>query len=57
MDVIYVKDELSLILSLIEVVRNYDADMLVGYELHNFSWGYLIERAQVYGKRIYINLL
>ncbi|CAO3628897.1 unnamed protein product [Cunninghamella echinulata] len=48
MDVIYVKDELNLILSLIEMVRNYDADMLVGYELHNFSWGYLIERAQVY---------
>lgn len=41
-------DELSLINKLCEIVKNYDPDILVGYEVHASSWGYLIERAQVY---------
>ncbi|KAI7860500.1 ribonuclease H-like domain-containing protein [Circinella umbellata] len=44
----YVENEESLFRALIEVVRLYDPDMLVGYELHNSSWGYLIERATVH---------
>ncbi|CAO3634390.1 unnamed protein product [Cunninghamella blakesleeana] len=48
-DIKYVKDEKHLILSLIDMVRYYDTDFLTGYELHNSSWGYLIERAQFHG--------
>jgi DNA polymerase zeta len=29
---------------LIEKIRCYDPDMLVGYEIQNASWGYLVDR-------------
>lgn len=38
--------ELDLINRMVDVVRNYDPDVLTGYEVHNGSWGYLIERAR-----------
>ncbi|KAM5476878.1 DNA polymerase zeta [Microsporum audouinii] len=38
--------ELDLINRIIGVVRYYDPDILTGYEIHNGSWGYLIERAR-----------
>lgn len=48
-EVDYVESELDLFQTLINKVRLYDPDILVGYELHNASWGYLIERAAVLG--------
>lgn len=38
--------ELDLINRLIDVVQEYDPDILTGFEVHNSSWGYLIERAR-----------
>ncbi|KIW14238.1 hypothetical protein PV08_07020 [Exophiala spinifera] len=39
--------ELDLLTRLVDIVRSYDPDILTGYEVHNSSWGYLIERARV----------
>ncbi|KAL3471303.1 hypothetical protein BJX99DRAFT_30807 [Aspergillus californicus] len=38
--------ELDLINRLVEIVRLYDPDIITGYEVHNGSWGYVIERAR-----------
>lgn len=38
--------ELDLINRLIDLVRTLDPDVLTGYEVHNSSWGYVIERAR-----------
>ena len=47
MEVEYEEDELDLINRLIDIVRQFDPDVLTGYEVHNSSWGYLIERARM----------
>ncbi|EXJ81893.1 DNA polymerase zeta subunit [Capronia coronata CBS 617.96] len=39
--------ELDVLTRLVDIVRHYDPDILTGYEVHNSSWGYLIERARV----------
>ena len=39
--------EIDLVNRLVDIVRMYDADVLTGYEVHNSSWGYLIERARL----------
>ncbi|KAI9851054.1 MAG: DNA polymerase zeta [Thelocarpon superellum] len=38
--------ELDLFQRVIDVVRRHDPDILTGYEVHDASWGYLIERAR-----------
>ncbi|OJJ43465.1 hypothetical protein ASPZODRAFT_136340 [Penicilliopsis zonata CBS 506.65] len=38
--------ELDLITRLVDIVRFYDPDVITGYEVHNGSWGYVIERAR-----------
>jgi DNA polymerase zeta len=38
--------ELDLLTRLVDIVRRYDPDIITGYEVHNSSWGYLIERAR-----------
>ncbi|KAL1959625.1 hypothetical protein VTO42DRAFT_1660 [Malbranchea cinnamomea] len=38
--------EIDVITRLVDIVRHYDPDILTGYEVHNSSWGYLIERAR-----------
>lgn len=38
--------ELDLINRLVDIVRYYDPDVITGYEVHNGSWGYVIERAR-----------
>ncbi|KAF2105000.1 hypothetical protein NA57DRAFT_51786 [Rhizodiscina lignyota] len=43
----YEEDELNLINRMVDIVRGYDPDILTGYEVHNSSWGYLIERARL----------
>jgi len=39
--------ELDVLTRLVDIVRYYDPDILTGYEVHNSSWGYLIERARL----------
>ncbi|BEJ14698.1 hypothetical protein CspHIS471_0404650 [Cutaneotrichosporon sp. HIS471] len=41
----YVESELDLINWVIDTVRQWDPDVLAGWELHNASWGYLAARA------------
>lgn len=43
----YEEDELDLINRIVDIVRQFDPDILTGYEVHNSSWGYLIERARI----------
>ncbi|KAE8147794.1 hypothetical protein BDV25DRAFT_168860 [Aspergillus avenaceus] len=38
--------ELDLITRLVDIVRFHDPDIITGYEVHNSSWGYVIERAR-----------
>ncbi|MCJ1356494.1 MAG: DNA polymerase zeta, partial [Icmadophila ericetorum] len=38
--------ELGLINRVIDMVRDHDPDILVGFEVHGGSWGYVIERAR-----------
>ncbi|KAK2757346.1 DNA polymerase zeta [Arachnomyces sp. PD_36] len=38
--------EIDLITRVVDIVRQYDPDIITGYEVHNSSWGYLIERAR-----------
>lgn len=40
-------NELDVINRLVDIVRGYDPDILTGYEVHNSSWGYLMERARL----------
>jgi DNA polymerase zeta len=40
-------NELDLMNKMVDIVREYDPDILTGYEVHNNSWGYLIERARL----------
>ncbi|KAH7402595.1 hypothetical protein BKA66DRAFT_404838 [Pyrenochaeta sp. MPI-SDFR-AT-0127] len=46
-EVEYEEDELDLINRIVDIVRHFDPDILTGYEVHNGSWGYLIERARI----------
>jgi DNA polymerase zeta len=46
-EVEYEEDELDLINRMVNIVRQFDPDILTGYEVHNGSWGYLIERARM----------
>ncbi|THC91007.1 hypothetical protein EYZ11_009537 [Aspergillus tanneri] len=45
-DVEHEATELDLINRLVDIVRWYDPDIITGYEVHNSSWGYVIERAR-----------
>ncbi|KAJ3341524.1 DNA polymerase zeta [Gonapodya sp. JEL0774] len=40
-----VSDERSLFEALVAKVREFDPDIILGYEIHNSSWGYLVERS------------
>ena len=42
----YESNELDLINRLVDIVRDHDPDILTGYEVHNGSWGYMIERSR-----------
>ncbi|XP_059369223.1 DNA polymerase zeta catalytic subunit isoform X3 [Carassius carassius] len=43
--VTYVSDEKELFEEVTNVLRKYDPDILVGYEVQMHSWGYLLQRA------------
>ncbi|KAJ5210782.1 C4-type zinc-finger of DNA polymerase delta [Penicillium cf. griseofulvum] len=45
-DIEHEPTELDLINRFIDLVRYYDPDIITGYEVHNASWGYVIERAR-----------
>jgi DNA polymerase elongation subunit (family B) len=47
-DIHMIPSEKEMILNFVKMVQDVDPDLLVGYEVHNRSWGYLHERAQVY---------
>ncbi|KAF2397497.1 polymerase zeta subunit [Trichodelitschia bisporula] len=41
------ENELDLLNRMVDIVHEHDPDILTGYEVHNSSWGYLIERARL----------
>jgi DNA polymerase zeta len=44
-----VDDELSLLNRIVDIVNDLDPDILVGWDVQRFSWGYLDTRGKVYG--------
>ncbi|XP_074541987.1 DNA polymerase zeta catalytic subunit isoform X2 [Halichoeres trimaculatus] len=47
--VTYAADEKGLFQELITIMRRFDPDILVGYEVQMRSWGYLLQRASALG--------
>ncbi|KAM9704047.1 DNA polymerase zeta catalytic subunit isoform 3-T3 [Menidia menidia] len=47
--VTYASEEKMLFQELITIVRRFDPDILVGYEVQMHSWGYLLQRAAALG--------
>jgi DNA polymerase zeta len=45
-DIQIVDNEEKLFSKIIELIRNMDPDILIGYEIQNSSWGYLINRGK-----------
>ncbi|XP_027030937.2 DNA polymerase zeta catalytic subunit isoform X2 [Tachysurus fulvidraco] len=45
LQVIYTVDEKELFEEVCKIMRKYDPDILVGYEVQMHSWGYLLQRA------------
>lgn len=40
-----VDDELELIMTLVDTVKEHDPEILLGYEMEQLSWGYVLERS------------
>ncbi|KAM6954386.1 DNA polymerase zeta catalytic subunit [Aplochiton taeniatus] len=49
LQVTYAGDEKQLLQEVVAVLRRFDPDMLVGYEVQMRSWGYLLQRASALG--------
>ncbi|KAJ3606662.1 hypothetical protein NHX12_026181 [Muraenolepis orangiensis] len=49
LQVTYTVDEKKLLEELLLVVRRFDPDILIGYEVQMRSWGYLLQRASALG--------
>ncbi|KAM4633548.1 DNA polymerase zeta catalytic subunit [Polymixia lowei] len=49
LQVTYAGDEKQLFQELVAIMRRFDPDILVGYEVQMRSWGYLLQRASVLG--------
>ncbi|CAJ1077657.1 LOW QUALITY PROTEIN: DNA polymerase zeta catalytic subunit [Xyrichtys novacula] len=49
LQVTYAADEKELFQELVTIIRRYDPDILVGYEVQMQSWGYLLQRASALG--------
>lgn len=47
--VTYTCDEKELFEEVSNIIRKYDPDILVGYEVQMYSWGYLLQRASTLG--------
>uniref|UniRef100_A0A023F1I9 DNA polymerase n=1 Tax=Triatoma infestans TaxID=30076 RepID=A0A023F1I9_TRIIF len=48
-----VQTEAELFFKLVEIIRFYDPDILVGYEVEMLSWSYLIHRGHLLGINLY----
>ncbi|KAI0805111.1 DNA polymerase family B [Xylaria sp. FL0064] len=46
-EIIEESSELDLMVRMVEIVRTHDPDVLTGYEVHESSWGFLVERARL----------
>jgi DNA polymerase zeta len=46
-EIIEESTEIDLLTRTVDIVRKHDPDIITGFEVHNSSWGYLIERAQL----------
>ncbi|KAF9185070.1 DNA polymerase zeta [Haplosporangium sp. Z 11] len=46
-DIHVAEDECAMMNAVIEYVLELDPDILAGFEVHNLSWGYLVDRYQV----------
>lgn len=42
-----VENELELVTTLVELVKKYDPEILIGYEMEQLSWGYILERSNI----------
>ncbi|XP_054272954.1 DNA polymerase zeta catalytic subunit [Macrosteles quadrilineatus] len=51
-----VADEPSLIAAFVALVRKWDPDIFVGYEIELLSWGYLLQRAYVLNLNLVVEL-
>nr|XP_015209617.1 PREDICTED: LOW QUALITY PROTEIN: DNA polymerase zeta catalytic subunit [Lepisosteus oculatus] len=49
LQVTYTTDEKELFQAVIDTIRRYDPDILLGYEVQMRSWGYLLQRASALG--------
>lgn len=49
LQVIYTVDEKEMFEEVCKIMRMYDPDILVGYEVQMHSWGYLLQRASALG--------
>ncbi|XP_058029850.1 DNA polymerase zeta catalytic subunit isoform X2 [Ahaetulla prasina] len=45
LEVTYATDERALFQEVVNIVKRYDPDILLGYEVQMHSWGYLLQRA------------
>ena len=41
-------DELGLLLAFIDLVKQHEPDILLGWDIHNSSFGYIVQRCQLY---------
>lgn len=48
-DVIYTNSEENLINEFLKLVKEWDPDIMAGYEIELLSWGYLVERSNILG--------
>lgn len=48
------EDEIGLINSMIDEIRDLDPDILVGWEVQSSSWGYFMFRAKFHGESYYV---
>ncbi|XP_054832300.1 DNA polymerase zeta catalytic subunit [Eublepharis macularius] len=49
LEVTYATDERTLFQEVVNIVKRYDPDFLLGYEVQMHSWGYLLQRAAALG--------
>ncbi|XP_053237663.1 DNA polymerase zeta catalytic subunit [Podarcis raffonei] len=49
LEVKYAADERALFQEVVNIVKRYDPDILLGYEVQMHSWGYLLQRAAALG--------
>lgn len=51
-----VDTELELIMTLVELVKLHDPEIMIGYEMERLSWGYVLERSSFLNLRVSLEL-